>query len=77
MVQVTALGNPHLLERVSNTLKQMRKLFRSFDTNGDGYVTKAEFSEASCCCPAACEAYSEHLLCAASNVHSGACELLS
>lgn len=53
--QVTALGNPHLLERVSQTLKQMRILFKTFDHDNDGFVTKQEFAEASRPCCALCD----------------------
>ena len=44
-MQVTGLGNPHLLERVSNTLNQMRSLFKAFDQDSDGYITKEEFAK--------------------------------
>ena len=44
-MQVTGLGNPHLLERVSNTLNQMRSLFKTFDEDSDGYITKEEFAK--------------------------------
>ena len=44
-MQVTGLGNPHLLERVSNTLNEMRLLFKSFDEDSDGFVTKDEFAK--------------------------------
>ena len=43
LLQVTALGNPRLLERVSNTLKELHRLVECFDADNDGYITKEEF----------------------------------
>jgi proline dehydrogenase len=43
-IKVTALGNPKLLERVSNALLAVRDLFRVLDENGDGFVDKDEFT---------------------------------
>lgn len=42
-MQVTALGNPKLLERVSNTLSELHKLFERFDTDDSGFITKDKF----------------------------------
>jgi Ca2+-binding EF-hand superfamily protein len=41
--QVTALGNPILLERMSTALTEMKNLFKKFDSNGDGTITREEF----------------------------------
>lgn len=43
LAQVTALGNPKLLERVSNTLKELHNLFDRFDVDHDGFITRDEF----------------------------------
>ncbi|KAI3437761.1 hypothetical protein D9Q98_000208 [Chlorella vulgaris] len=43
-IKVTALGLPNLLERTSNSLKAIGDLFRLFDTDGNGNMTKAEFA---------------------------------
>ena len=43
-IKVTALGNPMLLERVSNGLLAIRNLFSAFDLNQDDVVTRDEFS---------------------------------
>ena len=42
--QVTALGNPKLLERVSAGLSAITNLFSQFDLNHDDVVTREEFS---------------------------------
>lgn len=42
--QVTALGLPALLERVSNALVATTDLFRQFDTGGDGFIDHEEFA---------------------------------
>ena len=42
-VQVTALGQPKLLERVSNSLIAVQHLFRRFDHDLNGVVTRDEF----------------------------------
>lgn len=41
--QVTALGQPKLLERVSNSLVAVHNLFRRFDEDLNGVVTRDEF----------------------------------
>ena len=56
-MQVTGLGNPKLLERVSIVLKELHALFRRFDKDGDGIVTKDEFFEVRLACIAS------HALC--------------
>lgn len=42
-IKVTALGNPLLLERVSNALIAIKDLFRQFDDNGDGFIERESF----------------------------------
>mmetsp|Transcript_5093 Transcript_5093/g.14616 ORF Transcript_5093/g.14616 Transcript_5093/m.14616 type:complete len:636 (-) Transcript_5093:748-2655(-) len=42
-VKVTALGQPKLLERVSNSLVAVHNLFRRFDEDLNGVVTRDEF----------------------------------
>ncbi len=42
-VQLTALGNPKLLERVSAGLVAIRNLFSQFDLNHDNVVSHEEF----------------------------------
>ena len=42
-MQVTALGQPKLLERVSGSLVAIRDLFRIFDADLNGVVTRDEF----------------------------------
>jgi hypothetical protein len=46
-IKVTALGNPTLLDRVSNGLLAIRNLFSAFDLNHDDVVTRDEFSAVS------------------------------
>ncbi len=41
--QVTALGQPKLLERVSKSLMAVQHLFRCFDEDLNGVVTRDEF----------------------------------
>lgn len=41
--QLTALGLPELLERVSNALGAIRGLFAQFDDDGNGFVSIEEF----------------------------------
>jgi hypothetical protein len=43
VVQLTALGNPKLLERVSAGLVAIRNLFSQFDLNHDNVVSHEEF----------------------------------
>lgn len=45
--QVTALGNPKLLERVSAGLLAIKNLFNQFDLNHDDVVSREEFSTVS------------------------------
>lgn len=45
-IKVTALGNPKLLERMSQAIVESKRLFQKFDTNLDGYVTREEFEAA-------------------------------
>ena len=43
--QVTALGQPKLLERVSDSLNAVHNLFRRFDEDLNGVVTRDEFEK--------------------------------
>ena len=43
--QVTALGNPKLLERVSNGVLTLQALFKQFDTDNNNVVTREEFGQ--------------------------------
>jgi len=43
VVQLTALGNPKLLERVSSGLVAIRNMFSQFDLNKDNVVSHEEF----------------------------------
>lgn len=43
--QVTALGQPKLLERVSDSLVSVHNLFRRFDEDLNGVVTRDEFEK--------------------------------
>jgi hypothetical protein len=43
-MQITALGLPKLLERVSSALLAIRSLFIHFDADGNGWVTREEFA---------------------------------
>lgn len=45
-IKCTALGNPKLLERMSTTIVELRKLFLMFDKSNTGYVTREDFAEA-------------------------------
>lgn len=47
-VQVTALGQPKLLERVSDSLVSVHNLFRRFDEDLNGVVTRDEFEKVHC-----------------------------
>lgn len=49
--QVTALGNPKLLERVSGALTALQNLFAQFDKDMNNMITKEEFSQVSGCGP--------------------------
>ena len=42
-IKITALGNPILLERMSNAIVEIRNLFLKFDIDGTGEVSKDEF----------------------------------
>jgi hypothetical protein len=44
-LQVTALGQPKLLERVSDSLNAVHNLFRRFDEDLNGVVTRDEFEK--------------------------------
>jgi len=46
-VQVTALGNPKLLERTSAGLKAIEGLFAEFDLNHDQQISHEEFDQVS------------------------------
>ena len=45
-VKVTALGNPKLLARMSQAIVETKNLFKKFDANLDGYVSREEFESA-------------------------------
>lgn len=45
-IKVTALGNPLLLERVSQAIVETKNLFAKFDLNGDGHISRDEFERA-------------------------------
>ena len=54
-LQLTALGNPRLLERVSAGLLAINGLFSEFDLNHDQQISHEEFNQvqpASSACPA-------------------------
>lgn len=42
-IKLTALGNPELLKNISIALNELKSLFGSLDTDGDGLVDKDEF----------------------------------
>ena len=44
---MTALGQPKLLERVSDSLNAVHNLFRRFDEDLNGVVTRDEFEKVS------------------------------
>jgi len=44
-LKVTALGDPRLLARTSTALRAIQALFATFDADGDGKVSRAEFAE--------------------------------
>jgi proline dehydrogenase len=45
-VKVTALGNPLLLEKMSRGIFEAQQLFRKFDRNGNGFISRDEFEQA-------------------------------
>jgi proline dehydrogenase len=45
-IKVTALGNPLLLERVSQAIVETKNLFAKFDLNEDGHISRDEFERA-------------------------------
>lgn len=45
-LKVTALGNPLLLKRMSDAIREANNLFAKFDIDGDGHVSRTKFSEA-------------------------------
>eukprot|EP00569_Conticribra_weissflogii_P007486 CAMPEP_0171345142 /NCGR_PEP_ID=MMETSP0878-20121228/20908_1 /TAXON_ID=67004 /ORGANISM="Thalassiosira weissflogii, Strain CCMP1336" /LENGTH=575 /DNA_ID=CAMNT_0011848487 /DNA_START=334 /DNA_END=2061 /DNA_ORIENTATION=+ len=42
-LKVTALGNPELLERMSDVIVEVKRLFAKFDEKNCGFITRAEF----------------------------------
>jgi len=44
-VKITSLGNPKLLERMSDAIMEAKKLFKKFDKNGTGLITREEFEQ--------------------------------
>ncbi len=46
-MKITALGDPNLLKRMSANLTEIRRLFRKFDADGNGTITREQF-ENSC-----------------------------
>lgn len=44
-MQLTALGNPKLLERTSSGLKAIEGLFADFDLNHDQTISHEEFNQ--------------------------------
>lgn len=44
-MQVTALGQPSLLERVSASLVAIHNMFKTFDADLDGVITRADFEQ--------------------------------
>ena len=51
-LQVTALGNPKLLERVSGALVALQNLFSQFDMDMNNKITRDEFSQVGLSSPA-------------------------
>ncbi|KAG2444856.1 hypothetical protein HXX76_001597 [Chlamydomonas incerta] len=45
-IKLTALGDPALLEHLAAALDAVKTLFRRYDSNGDGFVTRQGFLEA-------------------------------
>ena len=48
---MTALGQPKLLERVSASLVAIHNLFRTFDADLNGVITRDEFEKVLPDCP--------------------------
>ena len=48
MVQITALGNPKLLERVAAGLMAIRNMFSQFDEDMNNVITREEFIKVTC-----------------------------
>ena len=46
-LQITALGNPKLLERVAAGLTAIRNLFSQFDEDMNNVITRGEFMKVS------------------------------
>ncbi|GFR39754.1 hypothetical protein Agub_g238 [Astrephomene gubernaculifera] len=44
-IKLSALGDPALLQHLSDALSSIHLLFRQYDVDGDGVVTRAEFEE--------------------------------
>lgn len=44
-IKVTALGNPHILQRMSTAIVEAQNLLAKFDVNNDGVVTRQEFEQ--------------------------------
>ncbi|EFJ44944.1 proline dehydrogenase/oxidase [Volvox carteri f. nagariensis] len=44
-IKLTALGDPGLLEHLAAAVGSVRELFQTYDLDGDGYITQAEFEE--------------------------------
>lgn len=42
-IKITALGNPHLLERMSVCIEETDRLFKKMDREGKGWITRKEF----------------------------------
>eukprot|EP00941_MAST-03F_sp_MAST-3F-sp1_P003403 g3403.t1 len=45
-IKITALGNPKLLERVSQALNEIRHMFKRYDADRDGRLSYSEFRDA-------------------------------
>ena len=44
-IKITALGNPILLKRISQTITETKRLFEKFDLNKDGTIGRDEFEQ--------------------------------
>ena len=53
-VQITALGNPKLLERVAAGLMSIRNLFSQFDEDMNNVITRQEFIKVISHCESIC-----------------------